>query len=336
MRRGGTRVAPPGLIVEDVRMRELYALIDRIAQGNINVLILGETGVGKEVVARQVHERSPRARGPFQAINCAALPESLVEGELFGYVRGAFSGALADRPGIFERANGGTVFLDEIGEIPAAVQVKLLRVLETRTVRRLGGAAEVPFDARILAATNRELEREVEAGASSRFRADLFFRLNGFPLTIPPLRERVDEIEPLARTFIASLCARDGIAVIPELSREAVDALRHYPWPGNIRELRNVIERAVFLAAEGSIGVGHLPAKVVLGLRHSHPVTSTVPAAPAWPRLVEVIDAAEAEHVRRTLDRCRWNQTRAAILLGVSRMTLITKMKKHGLRPPLR
>jgi two-component system response regulator AtoC len=325
------------IVIENARMRDLYALIDRVARGAISVLILGETGVGKEVVAREIHARSTRSKGPFQAINCAALPETLVESELFGYHRGAFSGAQHDRPGIFERAHGGTVFLDEIGEIPLAVQVKLLRVLESRTVRRLGGSAEVPFDVRLLAATNRDLEREIEdTSAPPRFRADLFFRLNGFPLTIPPLRDRPDEIEPLALTFAAAVCARDTPDVMPEVTRGALDAMRGYAWPGNIRELRNVIERAVFLSETGVIEREHLPEKVLHGVRSAARAPGPVLVAPSaeWPSLTQVLDAAELEHVRKTLERCQWNQTKAAVQLDVSRMTLITKMKKYGIKTP--
>ncbi|MFO0604027.1 MAG: sigma 54-interacting transcriptional regulator [Polyangiales bacterium] len=313
------------VVVADPAMVELHALVDRVAPGAINVLLLGETGVGKEVFAEAVHRRSHRARGPFVKINCAAFTETLIESELFGHEKGAFTGASAARAGILESAEGGTVFLDEVGELPPVVQAKLLRVLEERAVRRVGAVRAKPFDARIVSATNRDLEAEVAAG---RFRADLFFRLNGFTLLIPPLRARRGEIEPLARRFVADAAARNGTPE-PALTREALDALRAHAWPGNIRELRNVIERAVLLAGGAPLLPSHLP----LG----RPAGSSpgVPAAPsAAASLKEAVVSAERQRILDALAQAGGNQTRAAELLGIGRRTLIDKLELYNLPRP--
>ena len=232
-----------GVIVESNRMRALYELARRAAAGNSNVLILGETGAGKEVLAETIHRTSARAGGPFMALNCAALSESVVESELFGHERGAFTGAAQAKPGLLEAAAGGTVFLDEIGEMPLTIQVKLLRVLETRRVLRVGATQPRAIDVRFLAATNRDLDEEV---AEKRFREDLYFRLNVITLDIPPLRERPEEIAALARMFLDRL-SDSATHPPPALREDALDLLRGYTWPGNIRELRNVIERAFVL-----------------------------------------------------------------------------------------
>ncbi|MDB4929606.1 MAG: Response regulator of zinc sigma-54-dependent two-component system, partial [Myxococcaceae bacterium] len=248
--------APAGdLVVEDPAMRRLHTMLDRVAAGVIHVLLLGETGVGKEVFAERLHRRSPRRDKPFVKINCAALTESLVESELFGHEKGAFSGAVSANPGLLESAEGGTVFLDEVGELTLALQAKLLRVLEDRLVRRVGGVKSHPVDVRVVAATNRDLEAEIAAG---RYRSDLYFRLGGFVLTIPPLRERVGEIAPLARRFALAAAEQSGRPP-PTISDEAMALLAAYRWPGNIRELRNVIARAVLLSSGASITPEHLP-----------------------------------------------------------------------------
>jgi DNA-binding NtrC family response regulator len=244
------------LIVADPAMQRLYRLVERIADSAISVLVLGETGVGKEIVAETIHRLSSRASKPFLRLNCAALSESLLESELFGHERGAFTGAVQAKQGLLESADGGTVFLDEVGEMPIATQVKLLRVLEARQVMRVGSVKSRPIDVRFIAATNRDLEQEVQLGT---FREDLFFRLNGIPLVIPPLRERPNEIEPLARTIVAQASKRANRHPEPDIAPEALDLLRTYGWPGNIRELRNVIERAMLLCGRGPIGLEHLP-----------------------------------------------------------------------------
>ncbi len=246
---------PSAFIVADPAMQRLHRLAERIADSGISVLLLGETGVGKEVLAETIHRHSSRRDKPFLRLNCAALSESLLESELFGHERGSFTGAHAAKQGLLESADGGTVFLDEIGELPLSTQVKLLRVLEARQVTRVGSVKSKPIDVRFVAATNRDLEHEIQIG---NFREDLFFRLNGMPLVIPPLRERVVEIEPMARGLLAQACRRAGRDV-PTLGPEALEVLRSYSWPGNIRELRNVIERALLLCGPGPIALEHLP-----------------------------------------------------------------------------
>ena len=241
-----------------------------MARANINVLLLGETGVGKEVLARAIHAHSPRSKGPFLGINCAALAESLLESELFGSEKGAFTGALA-RPGLFEAAGGGTVFLDEIGELPLGTQAKLLRVLEERKVTRLGSTRHASIDVRFVSATNRDVEADSRQG---RLRPDLYFRLNGVALTIPPLRDRPREIDALAASFLSAACQDLERTSPPAISPAALELLRRHAWPGNIRELRNVIERAAVMCTESTILPEHLPPSLLArGSRHraSHP-----------------------------------------------------------------
>jgi two-component system response regulator AtoC len=246
----------PPVVVPDGTMQKLYKLVKRIASSSISVLLLGETGVGKEVMAETIHKESPRAQKSLLRLNCAALSEQLLESELFGHERGAFTGAVTAKPGLLETAHGGTVFLDELGEMPLSTQAKLLRVLEDRQVQRVGSLKPRPIDVRFVAATNRDLEAEIAAG---RFRQDLYFRLNGIAVTIPPLRERADEIEGLANHFILHACQKSQRDDVPVLSTQALGLLRAYTWPGNIRELRNVMERAVLLSTEGVILPEHLP-----------------------------------------------------------------------------
>ncbi|MBK7858747.1 MAG: sigma 54-interacting transcriptional regulator [Archangiaceae bacterium] len=311
--------ASPGFVVRDDAMAALYRLVDRIAPSNLSVLVLGETGAGKEVLAGEIHKRSKRNGKPFLRLNCAALHEQLLESELFGHVKGAFTGADRNREGLLESANGGTVFLDEIGEISAAVQAKLLRVLEERLVMPVGSNDKRPIDVRFIFATNRDLEAEV---ARAAFRSDLFFRINGISLVIPPLRERLTEIEPLARAFVAEACAKDQRPV-PELSPDALATLRAYPWPGNIRELKSVIDRAVLFASETGLS-GEAIAQAI-GVKGAGPVA----AAPT--NLREERDAAEKRAVLEALEKCDGNQTRAAELLGVSRRTLVTRLQQYGM-----
>ncbi len=268
----------PAVVVQDPTMQRLYSLAERIAESTISVLILGETGVGKEVLAETIHRLSPRRAKPFVKLNCAAFTESLLESEIFGHERGAFTGAMAAKPGLLESAHGGTVFLDEVGEISPSTQVKLLRVLEERKVLRVGALKPREIDVRFLAATNRDLEHEVSVGA---FREDLFFRLNGIPLVIPPLRDRPIEIEPLARTLIGYVCRKTNRPE-PDLTQPAIEVLRRYSWPGNIRELRNVMERAVLLAGRGPITLEHLPSeKMVSTLPARQRASLPPPMAPA-------------------------------------------------------
>jgi two-component system response regulator AtoC len=329
--------APGGdLVVEDPAMRRLHTMLDRVAAGVIHVLLLGETGVGKEVFAERLHRRSPRRDKPFVKINCAALTESLVESELFGHEKGAFSGAVAANPGLLESAEGGTVFLDEVGELSLGLQAKLLRVLEDRLVRRVGGVKFHPVDVRVVAATNRDLEAEIAAG---RYRSDLYFRLGGFVLTIPPLRDRVGEIAPLARRFARAAAEQSGRAP-PTISDEAMALLAGYRWPGNIRELRNVIARAVLLSSGPAITPEHLPpvkiAPVAAAAAAARPATeaAAVEPTPLPDALRAALGVVERQRIADALDRCAGNQTRAARLLGISRRALVSKLEQHDLPRP--
>jgi DNA-binding NtrC family response regulator len=311
-----------GAVVLDPAMLRVYALVDRIADTPMTVLILGETGVGKELVAEAIHARSSRRERPLIKLNCAALPETLLESELFGYERGAFTGADRRKVGFFEAADGGTLFLDEIGEMPLALQAKLLRVLERKVITRVGGTTEIATDARVVAATHRDLDAEVRAG---RFRQDLLFRIGGFTLVVPPLRDRAAEIVPLAEHFARSTAAEQGRAA-PAIAEDARDALTGYTWPGNVRELKNAIERAFVLCGD-AITTADLPDKLRDAGQRTRPVA---PAADMRGHLAEVERAA----IVAALEAEGQNQTRAARRLGLSRRALIYKMEKYGLKPP--
>ena len=287
----------------------------RVAGSKLSVLLLGETGVGKEVTAEAIHRRSPRAGKPMLRLNCAAFSVHLLESELFGYERGAFTGADHVKPGLLETASGGTVFLDEVGELPLTLQAKLLRVFEQQSVMRVGGMSERAIDVRFIAATNRDLKAAIAAG---RFRQDLYFRLNGFSLTIPPLRERRHQIEPLARLFVAEASKRAGLARAPRVSAAAMELLPEHPWPGNIRELKNVIERGVVLCIGDVIEREHLP----LDTTGPPPRRPSDPAAPERDRLVEA------------LRRAGGNQSLAAKTLGISRGTLLARLDAFGIPRP--
>jgi two-component system response regulator AtoC len=300
----------------DDGMRRLEALAARAAASDIPVLILGETGAGKEVLARTVHEWSRRAARPLVGINCAALTDSLFGSELYGHERGAFTGAVEAKPGLLETAPGGTVFLDEIGELSLAMQVKLLRVIETREVTRVGGVRPRKLDVRFIAATNRDLPAEVSRGA---FRSDLYYRLNGITLTVPPLRDRPRDIVPLARAFAAEQARAMGRPP-PELSPAALDALAADGWPGNIRELRNVVQRAVVLC-DATILREHLPD----GFPRPTPADAPPPAG---------APADERARILAALAACGGNQSRAARQLGISRKVLIARLDSYGVARP--
>jgi transcriptional regulator with PAS, ATPase and Fis domain len=319
---------PSDGVVIDPAMRALYEQAARAARATISVLVLGETGAGKEVLAQAIHRASPRARQPFIALNCAALSESLLEAELFGHERGAFTGATHAREGLFEAADGGTVFLDEVGELPPSTQVKLLRVIEEKKVMRVGARAAKAVDVRFVSATNRDLEAEVEAGT---FRADLFFRLNGIALTIPPLRARRGEIEELARTFIARASAEMGRTDVPSLSNEARDLLLRHAWPGNVRELRNAMERAVVLCSGTTLLPEHLPPRLT-----EPTVAPPAGSTGAIGSLRDHVSSAERQRVLDVLQRCGGNQTLAASELGVSRRTLVSRLSEWGMTRPRR
>ena len=299
-------------------MRRVLELAGRVAPSDATVLITGESGTGKERVARFLHERSGRSKGPFLAINCGALPESLLESELFGHVKGAFTGATAEKRGLFEAASGGTLFLDEIGETTLALQVKLLRVLQERSVRRVGATRDLRVDARIVAATNRNLEAMVE---EKTFRKDLFYRLRVVPLEIPPLRERREDVLPLALAFIARSCSEHCCGPCA-LGTAVLDCLLGHDWPGNVRELQNAIERAVLLA-EGKprIEVGDLPPEV-RGQR---------PPAPREAGGVLTLAEAERRHILATLEHFGGNRRETAQALGIGETTLWRKLGEYGL-----
>jgi len=311
--------APGDLVVADAQMRRVYEMVDKIAAAPITVLILGETGVGKEIVAEQIHRRSERAAKPFVKLNCASLPETLLESELFGHERGAFTGADKRKIGYFEAAAGGTLFLDEIGETPVALQAKLLRVLEARRLTRVGGTAEIAVDVRLVCATNRDLEAEVKRG---RFRQDLYFRVSAFSLLVPPLRDRRAEIALLAEHF-ARQFAQELKQSPPALTPDARELLEAYAWPGNVRELRNAVERAVVLQP-GVIAAEHLPVALREGAR-----------AGASARVIrDQLADVERAAIVQAMEACSWNQTHAAQRLGLSRRALIYKLEKYGLKPP--
>jgi DNA-binding NtrC family response regulator len=318
----------PGVVVRDPIMLTLYAEAARVARSSINVVLLGETGVGKEVLARAIHAHSPRAKGPFMGINCAALAESLLESELFGSEKGAFTGALA-RAGLFEAAGGGTVFLDEVGELPLGTQAKLLRVLEERAVTRLGSTRARPIDVRFLAATNRDIEADSRQG---RLRPDLYFRLNGLALLIPPLRERPQDVEALAASFLSAAC-RDMERVPPlQISSAALERLRQYDWPGNVRELRNVVERAAVMCTDSTILAEHLPPSLLKapGVDRTSPSTSA-PRQDQPADLGAEMKSIERAKILEALERCGGNQSEAARQLGMPRRTLVSRLTEFGL-----
>jgi len=330
----GDEAATPGgagAVVRDPAMRRLHTEAARVARASINVLLLGETGVGKEVLARAIHAYSPRAKGPFMGINCAALAEPLLESELFGSEKGAFTGALT-RAGLFEAANGGTVFLDEVGELPLGTQAKLLRVLEERVVTRLGATRPRPIDVRFVAATNRDVEADSRQG---RLRHDLYFRLNGVALHIPPLRERPLEIDGLAATFLSAAC-RDLERTPPlTISAAALDLLRRHAWPGNVRELRNAIERAAVMCTESVILPEHLPPSLLAATRTVAPpspaTSSPAGASSSIQNLQAEMKSLERNKIIEALERCRGNQSEAARLLGMPRRTLVSRLSEMGL-----
>ncbi len=306
-----------GIIGESGPMQEVLSLVRRVAPTDATVLILGESGTGKELIAKAIHHASPRAEGPLVRVSCAALPESLLEPELFGHEKGAFTGAVAARRGRFEAAHGGSLFLDEIGDLPLHLQVKLLRVLQEREIERVGSSRAVPVDVRLLAATHRDLEAMVRRG---QFRDDLYYRLNVVTIAIPPLRERRADIPPLLDHFLARF-TRANAKAIRGLTGEARDALLRYDYPGNVRELENLVERAVVLTRDDVIGLGDLPIGVGEAEKEA-PDAASLPAA---------VEGLERRMIREALERGGAVQTRAAELLGISERVLRYKLRKYGL-----
>lgn len=325
-------------------MQEVYRLTELAAQSNASVLLLGETGTGKELIASALHRLSPRATGPFIRVNCGALPETLLDSELFGHVKGSFTNAIQDRAGRFEAATGGTIFLDEINSTSSTLQVKLLRVLQERQFERVGESRTVDVDVRVITASNRDLGKEVAEG---RFREDLFWRLNVLPIQLPPLRRRQDDIEPLVRYFL-KLYSEQNQRPVDQLEPKALEALTEYSWPGNVRELQNYVERAVVLSSGNVLEFGLLPVCVT---GSPQAVNSAVFRPTDDQSLIkefvfnrlakagkdatdlydQVILPLEKELLSQVMETCRQVQTKAANWLGMNRNTLYKKLKDHGL-----
>ena len=322
----------PEIVGESKALTSIFRVIERSADTDCTVLVTGESGTGKELVARTVHRASTRASGPFVTLNCAAIPENLLESELFGHVRGAFTGAATRRDGAFVAADGGTLFLDEIGEMPLAMQAKLLRALQEREVTPVGDQKVRKVDVRIVAATNRDLDEAVTKG---EFREDLLYRLDVIPVELPPLRERRGDVALLLEAFVAELNvtrkrANDGFTA------EALTALQSYEWPGNVRPLRNVVERLVVLKGEGRRGLEDLPAKVRAGAGAGSVLLAEGPALPdAGLDLRDAVEQFENTLILQALERTGWNKNQAASILRMNRTTLVEKLKKKKLHKPV-
>ena len=311
-------------------MREAFAMADRVAPTDSTVLILGESGTGKDLLAQEIHARSPRAGKAYVAVNCAALPETLIESELFGYERGAFTGAAQQKKGKFELASGGTIFLDEIGDMNSVTQAKVLRVLENRTIERLGGTQSIPVDVRVISATHRNLPAEIRAG---KFREDLYYRLRVVTLNLPPLREHKQDIPALAETFLQMHGARLGRT--GRLTREALDAIERYDWPGNVRELRNALERSLVLSRGDEIGLQDLSLEIVNGdsgpsHRNGEEDTGTF----SEKDFREAKRKFEVKYLTKQLSDHRWNVSRTAATIGLHRQSLQEKLRELGIRRP--
>jgi len=312
------------LIAGSRAMRAVTDLAARVAQSEATVLLGGESGTGKELLAKAIHLHSARARGPFITVNCGAIPEALLESELFGHRRGSFTGAVADKMGKFEAAHKGTIFLDEVGELPLNLQVKLLRVLQEREIDKLGETRAIRVDVRVIAATNRDVEKMVADGT---FRDDLYYRLAVVSLKLPPLRERTDDIPFLVEHLLAKHCERAG-RTRPQVDRAVYSAFSAYAWPGNVRELENVLERALVLDTDGQLGTDDLPDR----LRSQQ--TPIGRLRMELPDEGVSLEEVERELIRAALEKHNWNQTRAAAYLDITRSTLIYRMQKFGLEPP--
>lgn len=317
------------IIGNSTEIQSVLRLVERVADSDSTCLIAGESGTGKELIARALHYNSPRAKGPFVPINCGAIPAELLESELFGHMKGAFTGAIANRLGRFELADGGTIFLDEIGDLAPALQVKLLRALQEKSFEPVGSTKTVNVNVRVIAATNVNLEKAVEDG---RFREDLFYRLNVIPIHIPALRERKTDIPTLLSHFIENF-NKNKTRKLTGISPEALDCLMAYPWPGNIRELENLVERLSILKGEGNIDVADLPPKYRVYAAPTQDVEQ-IEIPEAGLDFNSAVDAYENALITKALEKTGWNRNQAAILLRLNRTTLVEKIKKKGLRPP--
>lgn len=306
------------------KMQEVFTLAQQVAPSRAAVLITGESGTGKELAARAIHEMSPRRSAPFVAINCAAMPDTLMESELFGHEKGAFTGAVERRAGCFELAQHGTVLLDEIGDMPVGTQAKLLRVLEDGRVRRLGGKAEIQLDVRVIASTNSPLDAAIREG---KFREDLFYRLNVFPIPLPSLRERKEDLPVLTAALLEDLNQKHSTKVT-DIAPDVLERFRAYNWPGNVRELRNVLERAVILAGEGTVQSAHLPPG--FGGMAAPAPSVTAEGGELRVPVGYTIEQAERALIELTLEHTKHNKTRAAEILGISQKTLFNKLKEYG------
>ena len=315
-----TRFAVNNMVGTSNAMQEVYRLIDQVADSNATVLIRGESGTGKDLVAHAIHYNSLRADKPFIKVNCAALPETLLESELFGHEKGAFTGAIERKLGRFERANGGTLFLDEIGDFPPSLQVKLLRVIQFREFERLGGSETIKANVRVIVATHKNLEQQI---ADGDFRSDLYYRINVFPIYLPPLRERKDDIMLLADHFLQHF-ARENGKPITRISTPAIEALTRYHWPGNIRELENCIERAVLVCDDDVIRSEHLPPSLQMINKSD---------AAATPSFTEIVANKERELIVDALKKCGGQQRKAAQELGLTERILGYKIRKYGIHP---
>ena len=314
--------SPANIIGESVPMKALRQQLALMAATNGRVLIYGESGTGKELVAHAIHKISPRAEGPFIEVNCAAIPEEMIESELFGHRKGSFPGAVEEKPGKLQKADGGTLFLDEVGDMSLKTQAKVLRAIDEQRFEPVGAAASIQVDARVVASTNKNLEEEIERG---NFREDLFYRLNVIPFYVPPLRERIEDVPLLAGHFLKEFTTAYGRKP-KELTPEALDALRDYPWPGNVRELRNLMERIVIMNPQQRIEARHIPL---------HPNKRAVFDRPAerYGSLQEVRAAAERDYILKKLEEAKGNVTRTAELLGLERSNLYRKMRALGIAP---
>jgi transcriptional regulator with PAS, ATPase and Fis domain len=324
--KSGNPEKPTNIIGQSSKMQEVFNIFEKIADTDSTVLIYGESGTGKGLLAKEIHKNSGRRNNPFISINCGAIPDNLLESELFGHVRGAFTGATSQKPGKFELANGGTIFLDEIGDMSLQLQVKLLRVLEDKEFERVGGCKTTKVDVRIIAATHQDLEKGIENGT---FREDLFYRLDVIPITLPQLRERKSDIPLLISHFLKQHNKRENREV-EGISQEAMEIFMEYSWPGNIRELRNIIERLVVLKGKGDIVPQDLPYKMS-STRRSPVTQSKVVISPDGISLNNAVSEFEKALILESLEKTKWVKNKAAKLLQLNRTTLVEKIKRHDL-----